>query len=51
VRVYPISGYFVGRMPRQYEGNVLLGYGALSREEIHLGISLLRQAWMGSPRP
>ncbi|WP_250228351.1 MocR-like pyridoxine biosynthesis transcription factor PdxR [Anaeropeptidivorans aminofermentans] len=46
VRVYPISPYFVGKMPCQYEGNVLLGYGALSHEEIRLGIALLKKAWL-----
>lgn len=46
VRVYPISPYFVGQMPLQYEGNVLLGYGALSGAEICQGISLLKKAWL-----
>ena len=45
VGVYPISPYFIGKMPPCYQGNVLLGYGGLSEEQIHQGVDLLQKAW------
>ena len=30
---------------RGYQGNVLLGYGGLSEEQIQLGVDLLQKAW------
>ena len=45
VGVYPISSYFIGKMPPCYQGRVLLGYGGLSEEQIQLGVHLLRKAW------
>ena len=45
VRVYPVSPYFIGEMPKKYSGKVLLGYATLSDEEMRKGVDLLRQAW------
>ncbi len=45
VGVYPISPYFIGKMPPCYQGNVLLGYGGLSEEQIQQGVDLLQKAW------
>ncbi len=50
VGVYPISPYFIGKMPPCYQGNVLLGYGGLSEEQIQLGVKLLQSAWFPSPQ-
>ncbi len=46
VKVYPISRYFVGKMPERYQGNVLMGYGALSEKQIQEGVALLKKAWI-----
>lgn len=45
VKVYPISPYFVHGMPTTYAHQVMLGYGALSAEQIAQGAALLAQAW------
>lgn len=45
VKVYPISRYFIGRMPRQFRGKLLLGFGDLSREQIADGVERLYSAW------
>lgn len=45
VRVYPISPYFIREIPAEHRGQVLLGYGGLSGEEIEKGVALLKQAW------
>lgn len=45
VGVYPISKYFIGSMPQQFNGKVLLGFGDLTDEEICKGVRLLLQAW------
>ena len=47
VRVYPISPYFIGKVPPAYGGRVLLGYGGLSEEELAQGVALLKKAWAG----
>lgn len=47
VKVYPISRYFMGQMPRIYEGKLLLGFGGLSREQIEEGVDRLSRAWGG----
>ncbi|MFR6343740.1 MAG: hypothetical protein ACLUO4_02330 [Christensenellales bacterium] len=46
VRVYPVAPYFIGPVPKQYQGHVLLGYGSLSPEQIEQGVSLLGRAWL-----
>lgn len=45
VKVYPISRYFMGQMPEQYAGKVVLGFGGLSRAEIEDGVERLHKAW------
>lgn len=45
VRVYPVSPYFMGELPEQYQGIVLLGYATLTEEEIQEGVARLRGAW------
>lgn len=45
VKVYPISPYFVHGVPAAYAHQVMLGYGALSCEQIERGVALLAQAW------
>ncbi len=45
VRVYPISPYFVGRMPARYQSTVLLGYATLEIAQIREGIARLRTVW------
>ena len=45
VRVYPISPYFMGQMPSQYESKVLLGFGALDETALHDGVARLARAW------
>ena len=45
VRVYPISPYFIREIPAEHRGQVLLGYGGLSGEEIEKGVALLKKAW------
>ena len=45
VRVYPISPYFIGEMPKMYEGKVLLGYAGLSMEQIKAAAERLCHAW------
>lgn len=45
VRVYPISPYFIGKMPQKYSGKVLLGYAALQEDKIRQGVELLFEAW------
>lgn len=46
VRVHPISPYFMGRVPEEYENTVLLGYGNLTSEELARGVRLLAEAWL-----
>lgn len=46
VKVYPISPYFMGPVPPEYAGTVLLGYGNLSGEQLARGVKLLAQAWL-----
>lgn len=45
VKVYPISDYFIGARLDKYNNTFLLGYGALSKEEISKGVRLLNGAW------
>lgn len=45
IRVYPISGYFIGDTPCQYRSSVLLGYGALTLSEIEEGVNRLIKVW------
>lgn len=47
IRIYGLSDAMVG-VPLEngkYENTILLGYGALSQEEINQGIRLLKEAW------
>ena len=46
VRVYPISPYFNGEVPEEHQSKVLLGFGALTEEQMKLGVNLLYKAWM-----
>lgn len=45
VKVYPISPYFNGTVPITHQSKVLLGFGALTSEQITKGVSLLHSAW------
>lgn len=45
VKVYPISPYFLGQMPKKYAGKLLLGFGGLSEQEIAEGVRRLYTAW------
>lgn len=45
VGVYPISRYFIGPMPPQFGGKVLLGFGDLSDDGIIKGVQALQTAW------
>lgn len=45
VKVYPISPYFQGEIPAQYQSMALLGYGALEPAQIDRGVQLLHEAW------
>lgn len=45
VRVYPISDYFIGKMPQKYRGKLLLGFGSLTQEQIADGVARLYRAW------
>ena len=45
VRVYPISPFFIGKMPPAYEGRVLLGFGGLTDAEAERGAALLCEGW------
>ena len=47
VKVYPISPYFNGPVPKQHQSKVLLGFGALNQAQIQQGVELLYQAWSG----
>ncbi|MCD8105080.1 MAG: PLP-dependent aminotransferase family protein [Lachnospiraceae bacterium] len=46
VRVYGLSGYYVGDARKPFQDTVLLGYANLSEQEIHDALSRLRQAWL-----
>lgn len=46
VKVYPVSPYFSGPVPKEHQSKVLLGFGALDCDEIKKGISLLKEAWL-----
>ncbi|MBQ5682610.1 MAG: PLP-dependent aminotransferase family protein, partial [Peptococcaceae bacterium] len=46
VKVYPISPYFNGEVPEEHQSKVLLGFGALTEEQMKLGVTLLHKAWM-----
>lgn len=46
VIVHPISPFFMGKPPSQYEGMVLAGYASLSMKELEKGVSLLKKAWL-----
>ena len=46
VKVYPISPYFSGDVPDEHQSKVLLGFGALNREQMQQDVNLLYQAWM-----
>lgn len=48
VKVYPISPYFNGAVPIEHQSKVLLGFGALTTEQIVKGVSLLHSAWITS---
>lgn len=45
VKVYPVSNYLIGPRSDKYQNTFLLGYGALSKEEITKGVRLLGAAW------
>ena len=46
VKVYGLSDAMFGGTVEKYQNTIMLGYGALSMEEIHEGITLLKQAWI-----
>ncbi|MCD7957557.1 MAG: PLP-dependent aminotransferase family protein [Lachnospiraceae bacterium] len=46
VRVYGLSGYYVGDARKHLQDTVLLGYANLSEQEIHDALSRLRKAWL-----
>ena len=46
VKVYPISPYFNGPVPEEHQSKVLLGFGALTTEQMRQGVDLLYKAWM-----
>ena len=46
VKVYPISPYFAGKVPREHQSKVLLGFGALNYDQIKKGVLLLKDAWL-----
>lgn len=46
VKVYGLSDAMFGGTVQKYQNTIMLGYGALSMEEIHEGITLLKQAWI-----
>ncbi len=45
VRVYPVSPYFLGKVPSAYASTVLLGFSSLSLAEIEAGGAKLVAAW------
>ena len=45
VRVYPVSPYFLGEIPKEYVSTVLLGFGGLDDEAIKEGAAALIEAW------
>ena len=45
IKVYGISEYFLGEVPKKYASTVLLGYAGLTDEQLSEGISLLKKAW------
>lgn len=45
VKVYGLSGYFVGEAKLPPEGTVILGYANLPEEEIRGAVSCLKEAW------
>lgn len=47
IRIYGLSDALAGDVPgsERYEGMILLGYGALSKEEIRRGVERLKGAW------
>lgn len=44
VRVYGLSGYYIGEMGKR-EDTVILGYANLSEESIREGVKILREVW------
>ena len=46
VKVYPISPYFNGPVPEEHQSKVLLGFGALTTEQMQQGVDLLYKAWI-----
>ncbi len=46
VKVYPISPYFTGPVPEEHQSKVLLGFGALTAEQMQQGVDLLYKAWI-----
>ena len=46
VKVYPISPYFTGEVPKEHRSKVLLGFGALTTEQMQQGVDLLYKAWI-----
>lgn len=48
VKVYPISPYFSGEVPGEHQSKVLLGFGALTEEQMQIGVDLLYKAWIES---
>ncbi len=45
VKVYPLSKYFVDKVPDKYKSTVLIGYATLSVDKIKTGAELLRGVW------
>ena len=46
VKVYGLSGYFVGAAGLRREDTVILGYANLSEAEIRSAVARLKTAWM-----
>ena len=45
IRVYPVSPYFLDRVPQEYRSTVLLGFGGLTDDTIKEGAQALIEAW------
>lgn len=46
VRVYPISPYFHGDIPKEHQSKVMLGFAALDPASIQNGVQTLKKAWL-----
>lgn len=46
VKVYPISPYFNGSVPKEHHSKVLLGFSSLDSTQMQKGVNLLYKAWL-----